>query len=134
MSPARRKVYIYPSPGRDPAEALALVRARYPDDYVDIIMPPPDEREPRCLSAYYRLLGHLRSLKPDVFVTLFQSPRLELLAALTRAPEPAYCALDGEMYPLSRSATVVMLRHLWRATHGRITYAKVWLAVHLRRV
>lgn len=153
MSAGTHRVCVYASPGRGLGEALVLVRKAFPSAYLIAVVSPGYQPAPpeqasadewvttelahyslRNLAAAHRLLGQIRALRAETFVVLFHSRRLGLLAALSRVPNPSYCAIDGQLHPLPRSATKVVLGGLVQAVGGRLRYAVIRTAIHTSAV
>lgn len=81
-----------------------------------------------------RLVHVLREGRYDLFVTMFDSPKLRILATLSGAPLRQCYTIDGRYQPLR----LALVRHfagtLARNVRGRLLYAYLYYNVHFRPV
>ncbi len=131
---------------------LAFLRERHPRAHITALVPPGYPKEllrehanaimetaktryaARDIAGIRALLRQIRAGRFHEFVVMFDSPRLRLLAALTRAPLRSCFTIDGRYLPLRLSPLRVLASTIYRASRGRLTYAWVCLNVRLRRV
>lgn len=86
------------------------------------------------LASAFMLLRALRRVRLDQFVVLFDSPRLQMLAALSQAAERWCYQLDGSKTPVRPTFMGSFLQTVRRGMVGRIRYVKIWLHVYGTRV
>jgi hypothetical protein len=85
----------------------------------------------RSLITIFRMI---RNAGLDMFVVLFDSPKLQLLCAASNARE-RYCAhLDGRITPVRFTVAGSLFRTLINNIKGRTRYAYIWLYVHFTKV
>ena len=147
-----KRVCAFFSSGPHYRKVLQGLRARYPDAEVHAVVPPryPEEAAaalattvhrtehdhygPGDPAALWQLLRWLRGQRFDVFVVMFQSPKLVALARLSGAPE-RYChTLDGRYAALRMPLFKQCLSLLSRRAEGRRTYARIHRIVRTRPV
>jgi len=88
----------------------------------------------RDLLALPALLRQIKAGRYDLFVVMFDSPKLRMLAALTRIPRRACYTIDGRYFPLELRLIRFVADYLYRNIRGRITYAYIRHVVYHRRV
>lgn len=144
------RVWVFYSKGPHFAETLRRVREAFPKTEVAAFVPPgypvsealkpladefvETERAqyaPWQLAACWRLVRRIRAERPDVFVVLFDSTQLRLLAALSGAPRPVLSPVKGELGPLVDPVARVLARAVLRRVWGLVVFAVVWLAVRV---
>lgn len=149
--PVRRICALY-SHGPHYARVLRHLRQAYPEAVVTALVPPGFPNEPLEGLAHKRLdmpdaavdrrgLRALRALLPVVrrgryglFVVMFDSFRLRLLAALSGARERRCFTADGRFIRLRLSLVRLLADALWRNLRGRVTYWRIRYIVHHRPV
>lgn len=121
------------------ASIIALVPPSYPQDFLtgeadEIVTTAQTQYASRDIAAVRHLLRLIRGGGYDLFVVMFDSPRLRVLSALTGIDE-RYCYLaDGRYTPVRLSLMRAAADVLWRNVRGRIMYARIWLNVRFRHV
>jgi len=80
------------------------------------------------------VLRTIRNGRYDVFVVLFDSPKLRLLASLSGARECMCCETDGYLTPLVESPPGVVVSIGLARLRGHITYVRLWILVRILRV
>lgn len=121
------------------ARITAFVPAEFPAGLLgglDVVLAPilgnPAER--RSPGVLLSIVRAIRRQRLDVFVVLFDSPRLRLLAALSGARERQCCLVDGRTLPVRVTIAGNVFRTLGGRLRGQFRYARIWLSVHLTRV
>ena len=85
-------------------------------------------------SGAVEVLRTIRNGRYDVFVVLFASPKLRLLASLSGARERMCCEPDGHRSPLVESPFGVVAAIGLARLRGHLTYARLWIIVRILRV
>lgn len=85
----------------------------------------------RDLGGCLRLVRLLRAGRYDLFVVLFDTPRLRILSKLSRSTRCACCHPDGHIIAIRSSILGTLAAEDARCTTGAIAFMGVWLAVHL---
>ena len=130
------------------ARVLRHLRRAYPDAVITALVPPGFPNEPLEGLAHKRLdlpakaarrrgFAALRAILPvirrgryDLFVVMFDSFRLRLLAALSGARERRCFTADGRFIPLRLSLARLLAGTAWRNLRGRVTYWRIRWIVH----
>jgi len=151
MSAVKRICAFY-SHGPHYAQVLKHLRKTYPDANITAMTPPGYPREPltplanrhaesaqatyslRDIAALRLLLRQIRDGRYDLFVVMFDSPKLHLFARLTRVRRRYCYTADGRYYPLRLSLIRLLSTTLYRNLRGRITYAYIRYVVYHRPV
>lgn len=146
------RVCAYYSRGPHFARNLKVLRQRHPDSDITAIIPPDypaasleglaDTVEPvglasdgrRDLRALIRLARHIRRGRYDLFVVMFDSPKLRLLASLSGARRRECLTIDGRRFPVRFAPLAQALGGLWRRSRGHLTYARIWFVVRFFKV
>jgi hypothetical protein len=146
------RICAYYSRGPHFVRNLKTLRQAHPDAHLTAIVPPDypveslgdraDTVEPlglpadgrRDTRAVLRLARHLRAGRHDLFVVMFDSPKLRLLASLSGARRAECLTIDGRRFPVRFAPVAQFLGGLWRRARGNLTYARVWLVVRFRKV
>ena len=81
-----------------------------------------------------KLVRVLREGHYDLFVTMFDSPKLRVLAALSGAPIRQCYTIDGRYLPLRLALGRQLLSTLTRNLRGRLLYAYLHYQVYFRKV
>ncbi|MBI4557030.1 MAG: hypothetical protein HY706_05545 [Candidatus Hydrogenedentes bacterium] len=76
-----------------------------------------------------RLVRNIRRARFDLFVTMFDSPQLRLLAALTGARAAAWVRVDGGYFEIPTSFLAALFCAVFRGLVGRATYALLWVII-----
>lgn len=84
--------------------------------------------------ALRKLVRVLREGRYDLFVTMFDSPKLRLLAAMSGARIREAYTIDGRYLPLRLALGRQVAAAISRNVRGRILYAYLYYQVHYRRV
>jgi hypothetical protein len=117
------------------AQLVAVIPAGYPLSpeetslSAEVVMTESTRYSARQPGALLRLVRQLRAARYDTFVILFDSPRLRIFSALSRAKERLHCRMDGQLVPVTASIPGTMLDVAWRNVKGRIVYRWIWLVV-----
>jgi hypothetical protein len=141
---------VFYSPGHDFADALRRVKEAWPDAKVVAWVPAGYEPTQavadvadefrhtqhehygtRNLRALLSLVRQIRAERYDHFVVLFDSPKLRLLAALSKTRHCAHIPPRGKPIPLSDSPLATALTEARLRLQGRATNLAVQLAVRL---
>jgi hypothetical protein len=147
-----RSIGVFYSRGPHYARGLRFLRGRYPEAAIAAITPPgyppealagiPDRHVETGRSVYpagdvsglAALLRMLRGGRYDMFVVLFPSVKLRMLAALSGA-RVTYCyGPDGRFLPLRFSPFRLLKEWLARRVLGYVTYTRIWFIVHFQHV
>lgn len=145
-----RRAGVFYSPGHDLPGVLRRVREAWPDARIVAVLPdgyaPPSsvpeladevvitERAhygARDVQPLLRLIGRIRNARYHIFIVMFDSPKLRMLAALSGAEQRAWVPPRGRPVALPGSAAGVAARSLWRRVKGAAAYAGLWLAVRV---
>ena len=131
---------------------LKHLRVEYPDAVIHAIVPPTFPEEVlqevvdeviktgqaqwslREVGALRALLGLLRGGHYDLFVVMFDSPKLRVLAALSGARKRQLFTIDGRMVPLRLALLRQSLGALGRNVRGRVLYAYLHYVVYTKPV
>lgn len=81
-----------------------------------------------------KLVGVLRGGKYDLFVVMFDSPKLRVLAALSGARARHCYTIDGRYFPLRLALFRQLGSNLARSIRGRLLYAYLHFVVYCRPV
>lgn len=146
----KKRVCMYYSEGPHFVRVLKIARETYLNAEITAMLPPdyPASEEigaltdciveterahfsPRDMAACLRLLRQIRGAAFDVFIVMFDSNQLRLLASLSGASECLHGTIDGRLAPLPRSVAATLGGILLRTAWGHFVYAVVWLVVHL---
>lgn len=144
------RICVFRSPDHDSAhplaKALSYLRRCHPGAVIDVLLPEgADEGRTHGASTvhYYRhaglttvwsLLRRLRVSRYDLFVVLFPSSKLRLLAASCGAARKAVLLQNGRLVPLTDSLPRAFFRESFLMARGRTKYWRAWLSVHVRHV
>lgn len=149
-SPAR--ICAFYSRGPHYQRLLKTLRTQYPEATLHAVVPPsfPPEvlqevanevrqtetAEWRLSSpgSLLRLLRQLRAERYDLFVTLFDSPKLRVLAALSGARVRQHYTVDGRLLPLRLAPLRNGIDAVRRNVRGRILYAYLRYVVYSKPV
>lgn len=141
------------SQGRGFVTRLDYLRRRYPEarllvmvpkdedltaeeaEYADEVLEQPHAtysiRSPRQLRD---LAATLRNARLDLFIVMYPSPRLRLVAGLSGARRGECWTYENQIIPLPTAIPTAMASLLWRLMLGRIRYYRCWLTTYVRRV
>ena len=146
------RICAFLSKGRNFVEILKSIRSAYPNAPIDAVIPhayPLSDEEralvdrvvetekthysPRDVGPLYRLVRQLRAPHYNLFVVMFDSPKLRLLARLSNAKACTLHRLDHRMIPIHPSTPRIVADVVFRNLWGRVVYGYIWLLVHLLR-
>lgn len=96
------------------------------------VLPTPGAH--RSLAGLYTLVRTIRAYRLDLFVILFNSPRLRLLSSLSGAAERQCRLVDGRRVPVRFTLAGGALHTLRTRIGGHLRYARIWIEVRLTRV
>lgn len=132
---------------------LLRVREAHPEAQITAIAPPDyamsdDERAladeamttplshhaPGDLKANAQLVRAIRRRRFDLFVVMFPSTQLQILAALSGARACRWMRVTGRSLKLPSSLSLALMRAARREIVGHLRYAWIWLAVRLLHV
>ena len=131
---------------------LRHLREQFPDSCVTALVPPGYPEAPlrehadqvvyterkqyglRDWRALRRLRKQVRAQGCDVFVVMFDSSKLRVLAALSGARQRYCYTADGRFFPMRLAFVRPALRLLYNNIRGRMTYAYVRYVVYHRPV
>ncbi len=85
----------------------------------------------RDFSAFRRLVRKIRAQRLDIFVVMFDSPRLRLLAAQANARKRLCYTEDGQRIKMDSSTPRVVAKAVLQLCWGHIVFATLWLTVRL---
>ncbi len=129
-------------------QALQELRRQYPAAHITAITPPeypvarieelvtdsqpwaPPPEAPRNMNDAVRLVRRVRAERYDIFVVLFDSVKLQLVAGLSGARECCCCGLDGRRRPLRVRPVATLVRGMARRIRGTWHYWRIWLHIH----
>jgi len=94
----------------------------------------PDPGEHRSLAALYAIVRAIRAQRVDIFVVLFDSPRLRLLSALSGAGERQCRLVDGRRIPVRFTFAGGLMHTLLSRIVGHARYVRIWIEVQVTRV
>lgn len=135
-----KNICVFYSHGPHFGRTLKKVRKDYPQAQITAMVPPefPAEaleglanrmvhtkdasysiKEPGKVMA---LIKQIRRGNYDLFVTLFESPKLRILASRSGACERYCSSVDGRFFPLRGLLLNHILLQCWRNIKGRIRY------------
>lgn len=131
---------------------LTNLRLQYPEAEIHAVVPPSFPVELlkdlanevlqteqtqwslRSPGALARLVGLLRRGNYDLFVVMFDSPKLRVLAALSGARTRQHFTIDGRMLPLRLALLRQFFGSLQRNVRGRLLYAYLHYVVYTKPV
>lgn len=146
------RICAYYSHGPHFVRLLRHLRAMYPAAHLTAFTPPgfpPEvlqghvdrmaytgrrEYSLRQVRPLLRLVQVLRRERFDLFVVMFDSPKLRLLARLSGAKAAMVYTVDGRMMPLQGLALGSLLSAIPRRIRGHVRYAWMWFNVYCRPV
>ncbi len=133
-------------------QAAAALREQYPEAHITALVPPdfPEaavcgvvDRQETCapapggkrgLGEALRLARVIRTARFDVFVVLFDSPRLQALAAISGATRRFWYGLDAALHPLQIRIATACAKLLCQRIRGTLTYWRIWLHIRCTRI
>lgn len=134
------------------ARITALVPSGYPREHIadladDVVS---TMRGDRMASAFWSVVKQIRAGNYDLFVTMFDSPRLRVLSLWSGASQRYCFTPDGRYLPMGgatlhgaqrgqenaggRSLFGILLATLWANVRGRLLYAYIRHVVYHRPV
>jgi len=147
-----KQIGAFYSHGPHYTRLLQHLRKTYPNAEITAITPPgfPKDaliglaekrmvtKQPayslRSPGALWELMRNIRAAKYDLFVVMFDSPKLRILSALGGARRSHCFGPDGRFVPIRLALVSTLARYLYRNIRGRITYAYIHYIVHHRPV
>lgn len=147
-----RRICAYYSRGPHFSRNLKVLRGMYPDAAITALVPPGYPRKPllglaesientrqaqyagRDLKAFLALIRQIRKARYDVFVVMFDSPKLRLLGTLSGARERYCLTIDGRYLALRLALLSQAIGAMVRNVHGRLTYLRLWFVVRFFKV
>lgn len=149
----KNRVGVFYSLGQEFDQIIKSIREAFPDDHLvamvpsayvetEAIAPFVDEAIRTKYASYpsrqpWRTLDMIRTLRReryDVFIVIFYSFKLRLLASLAGAPR-VYCwALDGRVIPLETNIAAVLADIAKQTLLGWWRYGRVWWNIRFSRV
>lgn len=149
MTTAER-IGVFFNKGRNLTDVLRAVRKEHPAAHICAIVPKSYSATEQELAlvqetayveraryglgdmgGFVRLIGQIRKQRYDVFVIMFDTPKVRLLGAVSGARAVWYCRLDGRLVPISKSILGILGSVIARRTVGGVVYGGAWLAVRL---
>lgn len=121
------------------AQITVFVPANFPEALLDgmaLHIRPilPDSGQRPGIRQGLRLIRAIRGEALDSFVVLFASPRLQLVASLSKAVQ-SYCYhVDGRVEILRLRLLRALLRPIKNRIIGNLRYFRIWVYVHCTRV
>jgi hypothetical protein len=139
------RVAVFYSRGPHFARAIRAVQRDFPETEVLALMPPSAAATdhasiPEGIATVaapqgaFAVLRFLRAEKFDGLVVMFPSPRLRLLAALSKARQRWVCGPDGRVLHLEESASAVLRERILSRISGTLLFLRLWFAVRGKRV
>ncbi len=148
-----KKAGVFYSDGSGLAARLQELRRRHPEAHVTVITPQHhslNELEASLADAVLEqphahypirepgrlrdLVRQIRAERFDVFVTMYPSPRLRLIASMSGARRPQCWTYESRIIPLARTLPGAVLAIAGRALKGRLSYLYWWCRVRFHRV
>lgn len=143
-----KRIGVFYSRGPHFVRVLGRIRGEYPDAEIDAYVPegfpetPVLEQGARCVpcaggntpGVLPRLIRSFRAARYDLFVVMFDSPKLQLLAAASGARQRLCHTVDGRVIPVRLALTQMLGGGLWRRLCGVIAYARIWYTVRCKPV
>ncbi len=129
-------------------QAARALRTRYPGSRITALLPPgypeavirdvvddiiicaPEPEYGKTPGQAWRLIKTLRRERYDVLVVLFDSLKLQLIAAMSGAGERCCHHLDNRYEPLRLSLFGAIAAGLVRHVRGRLRYMRIWWHVY----
>lgn len=93
-----------------------------------------DNAHRRAVKKIVALVRAIRRERLDIFVVLFNSPRLQLLSAISGSKERRCRLVDGREFEVHLTLLSSLVHTLVSSVVGRWRYARIWLNVHCTRV
>ncbi len=133
-------ICVFYSHGPHFGRTLKSLRKQFPTAHITALVPPEYPAEAleglanRMLSTKHatysmghprnilKLIGQIRRGKYDLFVVLFESPKLLLLASRSGARQKYCNTVDGRFFRLRGLLITHLLANLWHGICGRIRY------------
>ncbi len=143
----RKRIGALYSRGPHFGRMLAYLRKQWPDAEITALAPPGYLRGStekladefveigqsrygfRDVAALRELVRQIRGARFDVFVTMFASTKLRLLASRSNAAERFVFTPDGRLLPLRLALVRRFLGGLGRRVRGQVTYAWIYCVV-----
>ncbi|MBI2425944.1 MAG: hypothetical protein HYV27_24180 [Candidatus Hydrogenedentes bacterium] len=107
------------------ATLIAFVPHTFPAQYLEGIVSEVHRTAGTRPAAALKTLRQLRAARLDEFIVMFDSPRLQLLAALSGAPTRACHTVDGRQRPINFQVIRPLLRWATRRIRGQFTYWRI---------
>lgn len=118
---------------------MVLVPHEFPETAIMIpgvricpVLLQPGERW--TLRSLLQLILWIRGQSPDVFVTLFDSPRLRMLSLVSGASERYWISPQGVLKKMPRNLLHGVLKSILSSFKGRLLYAYIWIHVHCSKI
>lgn len=144
------RICVFFSVGNDLAKVVRTVRARHPHSHITATAPPGfpmdgvaadkivlmevSRYRPWHVARVRRLARQLREGRYDLFVVLFPSMKLKMLASLSGAPQCECWGVDGRVHRLDRSFWGNVSGEIPRRLRGFRQFLDVWAQTLLRPV
>ena len=112
------------------ATLVAAIPASFPfdaiEELVDETLRLTESRKPRSPRGAWSILRHIQQAKCSHLVVMFDSPRLNMLSAFSRIPNPHCFTVDGRFYRLNRGWALPLGTALRQEIGGRWNYLQAW--------
>ncbi|MCF6286753.1 MAG: hypothetical protein L3K26_16395 [Candidatus Hydrogenedentes bacterium] len=112
------------------ATLVAAIPASFPfdaiDDLVDETVRLPDRKASRDLRGGYFALRSIRQAQCTQIVVMFDSPRLNLLSALSGTRDRHCFTVDGRFYRLNKKTAVLVASTTLRRLRGQWNFLCAW--------
>jgi len=100
----------------------------------EVVVTPAPRYSPRNPGACVHLVKLLRAGRFDLFIVLFRSAQLRLLAALCGATRAECWDQYNRITVLSSTPIDWALGLIARRTNGAVTWLRIWLQIHLQSI
>jgi hypothetical protein len=112
------------------ATLVAAIPASFPFDAIDGLVDETvrlgDRNETRGLRGSYAALRNIRQAQCTQIVVMFDSPRLNLLSALSGTRDRHCFTVDGRFYRLNKNPLSLLLTALWQRSQGQWNFIRAW--------
>lgn len=94
----------------------------------------PDTGRGRAIKKVIAIIRAIRRERLDIFVVLFNSPRLQLLSTISGAKVRRCQLVDGREIPVRLSLVSGIFHTAIHTVFGHWRYVRIWMHIHCTRV